>query len=525
MPTCGWDRFGQAPVEGYFAMRLADLVAALEAATVTGDLQSEILGLAADSRHVQPGYLFVAVKGATVDAHEFVPQAVARGAAAVVCERPVDVPAGVARVVVPSGRRALSALADRFYGHPAQKVRLVGITGTNGKTTVAFLVKQLAEACGVRAGAVGTAGMVVGEELIEAKSGYTTPEALTLHRLLREMAQMGAQVVAMEVTSHALDQERVAHCPFPVAVFTNLTHEHLDYHGDMETYFAAKARLFRGLRPGATAVINLDCPYGRRMLGEVPAGVQVLPYSLHDPEAALRAVNIRLTPAGGSTFDLVTPAGIFAVAAPNLFGHYNVSNALAAFAAGQALGLDPQAMAAALRRVQPAPGRFQRVDMGQDFAVIVDYAHTPDGFEQLLSNVVQLKAPASRVIMVFGSAGHRDRSKRPDMGRIAGTYADLLVLTEEDPRTESAVQIAREIASGVDNPHCEVTLIEDRVAAIRHAVATARSGDIVLITGKGNETELEVQHPTDWHGDVPAAEAALLERLGALRRTAGHGGG
>ncbi len=506
-------------------MRLADLVAALGPASVTGDLDTAVLGLAADSRQVQPGYVFIAVKGATVDAHQFIPEAVARGAVGVVCEGQVDIPPHVAKIVVPSGRWALSALADCFYSHPARKLDLVGITGTNGKTTIAFLIKQLAEACQVRPGVIGTAGMVVGSETIAAKSGYTTPEALTLHRLLREMVQMGARLVAMEVTSHALEQDRVAHCPFPVAVYTNLTHEHLDYHQDMESYFQAKARLFRELRSGSAAVINIDCPYGQRMRLEVPDGVQVLTYSLNDPSAALRAVNLYLTSAGGTAFDLVTPAGTFPVTAPNLFGHYNVSNALAAVGAGMALGWAPDVIAAALQQVKPAPGRFQRVDRGQPFSVIVDYAHTPDGFRQLLSNMVRLKPVGSRIIMVFGSAGHRDRTKRPDMGRIAGTYADLLVLTEEDPRTESAMQIAREIAGGVDNPACQVELIEDRVAAIRHAIHTARTSDIVLITGKGNETELEVLHPTDWHGDVPAAEAALAElRKAGGRRVASRGG-
>lgn len=493
-------------------MRLSDLLTAVaDMAEIAAIPDCEVHGVTSDSRQVMPGDLFVSIPGARVDGHQFIEQAVARGAVAVVAQRAWPVPEGVAAILVEDSRLCLSALADRFYNSPSQRLKVVGITGTNGKTTVAFLVKAVAEAAGRTPGVIGTAGMMLGSEVLEAKSGYTTPEAPTVHRLLGEMVEQGADVVAMEVTSHALEQSRVAHCRFDVAVFTNLTHEHLDYHKDMESYFAAKAKLFQMLEPGSFAVINLDDPYGARFAALVPTGVHLLTYGFAK-QAHVRAEELDLT-ASGARYRLISPVGEAWVDSLYLFGRYNVSNALAAIATGMALGYGLDAGIEAMCRAKGAPGRFERVDCGQDFTVVVDYAHTPDGFEKLLSDVVKIKPPGSRLTIVFGSAGHRDQMKRPDMGRIAGQYCDLLVLTEEDPRTEDALEIARQIAAGVNRPGVEVRLIEDRVAAIENAIATAAPGDIVLITGKGNETELEVQHPTAWEGDVPAAEAALKRLL------------
>jgi len=493
-------------------LKLLELLTALdEGASFHGVAEQEVLGITADSRQVKPGDLFVSIPGSRVDAHQYIGQAAARGAVAVVAQKPVDVPAGVAVITVADSRLAISALADKLYGSPSRKLKTVGITGTNGKTTIAYLVKAVAEAAGRKAGVIGTAGMMFGAEVLEAKSGFTTPEAPTLQRLMAAMAERGADMVAMEVTSHALDQHRVAHCRFDVAIYTNLTHEHLDYHRDMESYYQAKARLFRMLKPGAVAVINLDDPYGPRLVAEVAPGVNLLTYGF-SPDAAVRATNLTLT-ASGAAYRLITPIGETDVAAPYLFGAYNVSNALAALATGMALGYGMSAGVEAMRWAQGAPGRFQRVDLGQDFTVVVDYAHTPDGFAKLLSDVARIRSAGSRLTMVFGSAGHRDHTKRPEMGRIAGDYCDRLVLTEEDPRTEDAMEISREIASGVRRPEVEILLVEDRVEAIERAIRLAAPGDMVLITGKGDEKDLEVQHPTSWHGDVPAAEDALRRLL------------
>lgn len=490
-------------------MKLIDLITALDDSERLHLPDVEISGIAADSRQVQPGDLFVSIPGARVDGHRFIQSAIEQGAVAIVAERSFAVPPGVGLILVKEARLALSALADRFYGSPSKRLQMVGITGTNGKTTTAYLVQAVAEASHRCMGIIGTAGMVLGDEVLEAKSGYTTPEPHTIHRLLAEMVDRNAFGVAMEVTSHALEQQRVAHCRFDVAIFTNLTHEHLDYHKDMESYFAAKAKLYRMLRPNGVAVINIDDPYGQRMVAELPTGVHLLTYGFA-PDAAVRAEAVQLT-AQGASYRLVTPVGTAQIEAPYLFGAYNVANSLAAIAAGLALGFGLEPAVAAMQSTQGAPGRFERVDAGQDFTVIVDYAHTPDGFEKLLSDVARLKEPAARVLMVFGSAGHRDQTKRPDMGRIAGNYCDLLILTEEDPRTEDPLEIARQIAAGVQRDQVEIQLIEDRVEAINQAIELARPGDIVLIAGKGNETELEVQHPTTWRGDVPAALDALQE--------------
>lgn len=497
---------------GISSLRLNELVSALGPdARILQTTDQEITGITSDSRQVKPGDLFVPISGARVDGHRFIGQALQAGAAAVVAEREAPVGSHVGAVLVADSRHAVSALSDRLYGSPSRRLKMVGITGTNGKTTVAFLVKAVAEAASRRTGVIGTAGMMLGDEVVESKSGFTTPEAPTLHRLLAEMVQRGGEVVAMEVTSHALEQHRVSHCRFDAGVYTNLTHEHLDYHSDMEAYFAAKARLFHMLRPGAVAVINLDDPYGARMAEQVPQGVQILTYGF-SAGAVIRAEAVELS-GSGVRYRLITPIGTAQVEAPHLFGSYNISNALAAIGTGIALGFGLEPCVAAMRTAQGAPGRFQRIDCGQDFSVVVDYAHTPDGFEKLLSDVARIRQPGSRVTMVFGSAGHRDQTKRPDMGRIAGQYCDVLVLTEEDPRTEDAMQIAREIAAGVQREGVEIHLIEDRLAAIDHAIRSGRPGDIILITGKGNETELEVQHPTAWRGDIPAAEEALQRLL------------
>jgi UDP-N-acetylmuramoyl-L-alanyl-D-glutamate--2,6-diaminopimelate ligase len=500
-------------------LQLKELVSALTGIRLAeGVGEQEVTGLVADSRQVRPGDLFVSIPGGRVDATQYVGDAVAKGAVAVVAQRPVEVPAGVGLILVEDARLALSALADRFYGSPWRKLKTVGITGTNGKTTTAFLIKQMGKALGRLTGVIGTAGNYLGDVELEAKSGYTTPEAHNIHRALAEMVARGGEAVAMEVSSHALEQHRAAHIRFDVAVFTNLTHEHLDYHKTMESYFEAKAKLFRSLKPGAVAVINLDDPWGERMISVLPPGVNLLTYGFHE-EAAVRAVDLELSPVG-SRYRVITPVGEVQVEAPGLFGSYNVSNALAALAACMGMGWGLTRPAQALATAVGAPGRFERIDCGQEFHVIVDYAHTPDGIQKLLSDVVRVKAPGSRVIAVFGSAGHRDQTKRPTMGQVAGDLADILILTEEDPRTESALAICEQIASGVRRPGVTVEIIEDRVDAIDRALRLAAPQDTVLILGKGRETELEVNHPTRWVDDVTTTTDLLRQLL--AERAAGE---
>jgi UDP-N-acetylmuramoyl-L-alanyl-D-glutamate--2,6-diaminopimelate ligase len=507
---------GRGPVRGKRDLQLKELATALTGVLLAEGIgEQEVTGLAADSRQVKPGDLFVSITGGRIDATQYVGDAVAKGAVAVVAQRPVAVPAGVGLIVVENARLALSALADRFWGSPWRKLKTVGITGTNGKTTTAFLIKQMGMALDHLTGVIGTAGNYLGDVELEAKSGYTTPEAHNIHRALATMVAKGGEAVAMEVSSHALEQHRADHIQFDVAVFTNLTHEHLDYHKTMEAYFEAKAKLFRMLRPGAVAVINLDDPWGERLVSVVPTGVQVLTYGFHE-KAAVRAVDLVLSPVG-ARYRVISPVGEVAVEAPGLFGTYNVSNALAALAACMGLGWGLARPAAALAKAVTAPGRFERIDLGQPFHVIVDYAHTPDGFEKLLSDVVKVKEPGARVIVVFGSAGHRDQTKRPTMGQVAGDFGDILVLTEEDPRTESALQICEQIAAGVRRPGVQVEIIEDRVDAIDRALHLAQPHDVVLVLGKGRETELEVNHPTRWIDDVTTT-TDLLRALLAERK-------
>ena len=494
-------------------MKLSELVAALPAGTrIMGDLATEITGLADHSGSVKPGFLFVSVPGTFKDGHEYISDAIAHGAAAVVAQRDFDAPPAVARVIVANSHVALSALADRFFGSPARRIRrLAGVTGTNGKTTVAFLLKQIAQTHGYTPGIIGTAGVLVGETEL-GKGSLTTPGAIELHEILARMSGAGVDLVSMEVSSHALQQHRADHLRFDAAAFTNLTHEHLDYHGDMEHYYAAKARLFGLLKGGAVAVTNLDDEYGRRLVHDIPPGAQLLTYS-QVGAADLQAEGVELDSAGGTRYRLSTPYGSADVYTPNLFGRYNVSNALAAVGMALGLGMPFASVCAALQRAQGAPGRYEAVDLGQNFRVIVDYAHTPDGFSKLLESVAHIKA-GGRILMVFGSAGGgRDKTKRPIMGRIAAQYADVIILTEEDTRWEDTQEIMAMIAEGTRGYNRQVEMIEDRLIAIDRAIALARPGDLILILGKGNETFLAVNHATTYHGDVAAASDSLERRL------------
>ena len=496
-----------------YSLKLSELVAALPAGTrIIGDLTREISGLADHSGSVQPGFLFVSVPGTFKDGHEYIPEAIRNGAVAVVAQRDFPAPPSLARVLVADSYIALSALADRFHGSPSQRIRhIAGVTGTNGKTTAAFLLKQLAQAQGLKPGVIGTAGVLVGDAEF-GKGGLTTPGAIELHDLLQKMAAAGVDLVSMEVSSHALQQHRTDHLRFDAAAFTNLTHEHLDYHGDMEHYYQAKARLFRQLQAGAVGITNLDDEYGARLVGEVAPGVRLLTYSLERP-AHLQAEGVSLDARGSARFRLVTPFGSADLYTPGLFGRYNVSNALAAAGMALGLGMPFDQLCATLEKAQGAPGRFEPVDLGQDFLVVVDYAHTPDGFTRLFESVQHVKGNG-RVLLVFGSAGGgRDKTKRPIMGRIAARHADIIILTEEDTRWEDTHEIMGMIYEGTKGEDCQVEMVEDRLQAIDRAIALARPSDLVLILGKGNETFLAVNHPTTYRGDVPAARESLARRL------------
>jgi UDP-N-acetylmuramoyl-L-alanyl-D-glutamate--2,6-diaminopimelate ligase len=447
-------------------MRLHDVMA------VTDGLDVEISDLAYDSRAVTPGTLFFCVPGMISDGHDFAPDAVARGAVALVVERPLSL--DVPEVLVPDVRRAMPGAAARFYGNPTASLQTVGVTGTNGKTTTAFLVRELLEADGRQTGLLGTVKSVIGGAPHPVQR--TTPEAIDLQRTFREMVAGGDQACSMEVSSHALELHRSDAIDFDVAIFTNLTQDHLDFHPTMEDYFQAKRRLFVDLEPEAT-VVNLDDAYGRRLADEVRRPVT---FALERP-AAYRAVDV-VTGLEGSRFTVETPSGQFELSSP-LRGRFNVYNVLGAFAAGMTLGVPGQVAARALRDAVQVPGRFAPVDAGQEFAVLVDYAHTPDSLENVLRAAREIAGPG-RLHVVFGCGGDRDRRKRPLMGEIATRLADRVLVTSDNPRSEDPESIIEEILAGTG---AGVEHLVDRREAITRAIAAAEPGDVVVIAGKGHE--------------------------------------
>jgi len=472
----------------------------------------EVTGLAYDSRAVTPGALFFCVKGQHSDGHDHAAQAVRAGAVALVVERPLQL--GVPMLVVPSVRAAMGPLAARFHGDPSARLRVVGVTGTNGKTTTAYLVRALLQAGGERCGLLGTVTSVVAG--VERPVTRTTPEAIDVQGALREMLDGGDTACAMEVSSHALQLGRVEGVRFAAAIFTNLSQDHLDFHTDMEDYFQAKRRLFTGSdRPGV-CVVNVDDPYGRRLAAELPGAVtfaidsaaRIAGDDRIARPADYRASDVRMDFAG-CRFELRTPAGERSVWLP-LPGRFNVANALGAVAACRALGADLDVLVTALARGVRVPGRFEPVHEGQDFAVLVDYAHTPDSLENVLRAARELAQ--GRVLCVFGAGGDRDRGKRPQMGAIAARLADVAVITSDNPRSESPAAIVEEIVAGIDSRE-RVQIEVDRHAAIARAIELARADDVVVIAGKGHEQGQEFaggrKEPFD---DVAVARDALRTR-------------
>jgi UDP-N-acetylmuramoyl-L-alanyl-D-glutamate--2,6-diaminopimelate ligase len=461
-----------APLAG---RRLADLTAGLTGRTV-GDPGIRVSGVEYRSEQVRPGSLFFCVPGTRVDGHDFAPQAAAAGAVAVVAERVLVLPEGVAQVVVPSVRRAMGPVSAAFYGRPADRVTVVGITGTNGKTTTTYVLESVFRAAGLVPGVVGTTGVRIDGQ--PEPFPRTTPEAPDLHRLLAKMVEQGVRAVAMEVSSHGLHQHRTGGIRFACAVFTNLTQDHLDYHGSLEEYFRAKATLFTP-EHAERAAVNVDSPEGRRLLD---TGVPTLTYGVSE-DADVRAEDVR-TDASGLSFRV----GTLEVQS-RLRGMFNVSNCLAALAAARSVGIDDSAAARGIVAVAGVPGRLEPVEAGQDFLVLVDYAHTPDSLE----NVLRAARPLAdgRVIVAFGCGGDRDRGKRPVMGEVATTLADLTVVTSDNPRSEDPLAIVAEIGEGARRGGGPYVVEPDRRTAIRLALSEARPGDVVVIAGKGHETGQE----------------------------------
>ena len=467
-----------------------------------GAPEVEVSGLAYSSQSVTPGTLFFCVPGFRRDGHDFARDAVERGAAALVCQRRLEL--GVPELVVEDVRGAMGPAAARFYGDPTAELQVVGITGTNGKTTTAFLVRHLVEAGRRQCGLLGTVKRVVGG--VEEEVERTTPEAIDLQATFRRMLDGGDRACAMEVSSHALELGRVAGIHFACRVFTNLTQDHLDFHGTMEAYFLSKRRLFDERGP---SVVNADDEYGRRIAAEIDCETFGI-----DHEADYRARDVRFD-VMGSRFRCQTPEGELELAL-SLPGVFNVQNALGAIASARLLGIDFDSIAAALPRFGRVPGRFEPVDEGQDFGVLVDYAHTPDSLENVLRAARELAR--GRLHVVFGAGGDRDRGKRPLMGEIGARLADRAFVTSDNPRSEEPLAIIDEIVAGVPAARAGVVTVDpDRRAAIRLALGEARAGDAVVIAGKGHEQgqEFESGRKEPFDDGLVAREA--LRRRGAER--------
>jgi UDP-N-acetylmuramoyl-L-alanyl-D-glutamate--2,6-diaminopimelate ligase len=506
-------------------MQLKELLPLLRTTGVDGPVDREIVGISYDSRRVTPGMLFVAIPGQQTDGHDHIASAVDRGAAAVICQRNGFVPARATKIKVADTREALARAAAAFYGHPSTKLKVIGVTGTNGKTTVAFLIKHLLETAGVRTGLIGTVQYEIGERVIPAQR--TTPEALEIQQMMAQMVRAGCGACVMEVSSHALDQQRVAEVAFDLGVFTNLTQDHLDYHRTMENYYAAKRRLFTALEIGpknAASVINVDDPYGARLAHETHLPRR-LTYGLTE-NAQVHAEHLTLD-ADGAAFVVRLPqgdglagfsAGERAAGAPRLqcrlplIGRHNVYNALAALGAGLALGLEEPTIRRALATAPPVPGRLERIELGQPFGVFVDYAHTDDALRHVLLTLREITG--GRVLLVFGCGGCRDAGKRPNMGWVAAELADFTLITADNPRKESPAHIAAQIVEGYRLVRRDGYRVElDRRRAIEELLRLAQPGDAVLIAGKGHETYQEFADTIVPFDDRACAREAL-EALG-----------
>jgi UDP-N-acetylmuramoyl-L-alanyl-D-glutamate--2,6-diaminopimelate ligase len=440
-----------------------------------------------DSRKIQRSDCFVALKGTASDGHNFVQTAINQGAKVVVLQDENVLPdalcmhAGVIKVVVPDTRKALATISSNYYGHPSKKLKFIGVTGTNGKTTTSHLMKSILEAAGEKVGLVGTIEYKIGDRIIPAT--HTTPESLELNELFAMMVESGCTSVSMEVSSHALDQSRVYGLDFDVAIFTNLTQDHLDYHNTMERYFEAKKILFTGLKESGYAIINHDDRWGTKLLESVTGKK----YSFGITTTSdMQVLDLKLG-IDGTTFQVRNHIGEFSLTTP-LIGRFNVYNALAAYSAGVALGIPRELVIKGIDNLKNVRGRFERISSPAGWTAIVDYAHTPDALENCLKTIHDIlpKKNHGRIITVFGAGGDRDKTKRPLMGHIAGDYSDLVIVTSDNPRTERPEDIIDDVMRGIIR-HASVLREVDRRTAIEKAIKCAQPNDVVLIAGKGHE--------------------------------------
>jgi UDP-N-acetylmuramoyl-L-alanyl-D-glutamate--2,6-diaminopimelate ligase len=486
------------------AMRLTKILRGLDtpATAAHGDL--EISNLVYDSRLAKPGTLFVAIHGEKTDGNKFVADSVDRGAVAVISEQsnPGTLPANFPWIQVADARKALAISAANYYVRPAEVLKLIGVTGTNGKTTTSYLVDSVLRAAGCEVGLLGTIGYRLVREPLPAPN--TTPESLDLQRYLAEIVRAGGTHGVLEASSHALAMDRLWGCPFAVAIFTNLTRDHLDYHKTLDEYFSAKRRLFEGTGAAApaTGVINRDDEYGRQLVG---LASRTLTYGLEPgADVTTRKPTISLS---GIEFTAETPAGKIEVRS-KLVGRPNVYNILAAIGAGVALALPKDVIATGIAQLSAVPGRFERIEAGQPFLVVVDYAHTDDALRNLLATAKDLN-PNGRIITLFGCGGDRDRTKRPLMGEAAGRASEIVVLTSDNPRSEDPLLIINDVIVGVQRTKAKLYVEPDRQKAIEVALDLARAGDIVLLAGKGHETYQVLRDRTIEFDDRAVARRVL----------------
>lgn len=494
--------------------KLRDLLKRIDS-RIIGDISNvEINKVTDDSRAVEDGDLFIAVRGASFDGQNFIKDAIRSGARAIMAEEEFDSPLDVMKIIVGDARKALYLAADNFFDSPSKKLKTIGITGTNGKTTITYLVEKILTCAAKNAGVIGTVDYRFAGRSTPAKN--TTPGALEISRILADMAEGGVEYVAMEVSSHSLDQRRIDGISFDAAVFTNVTNEHLDYHKTLDNYFRSKARLLELLKNDGTAILNSDDDRIISLRRSV-SGKKTLTYGLSET-ADIRAEKISLS-LNGTTFRAVTPEGEMDIRT-GLIGRHNVSNILASIAAAISQGIGPETIKNGIESFGVVPGRLEPVESGQPFRVYVDYAHTEDALYNILSLLKEVAK--RRIITVFGCGGNRDRRKRPAMGRVACKFSDRVIITSDNPRFEEPRDIIDEIESGLKGKYSNYEILEDRREAVKKALETARDEDIVLIAGKGHEKYQIVKDRTIPFDDCEIAKSILTGQGYAVKRDSSH---
>lgn len=490
---------------------LKDIISTLDVQQVQGDQNVSIQDITADSRAVKLNSLFIALDGATVDGHNYIDKAVAAGAVAVIVSKPVTVPDDVCVITVSDTRQAMMVCVPYFFDYPANRMRMIGVTGTNGKTTTTHMIRHILKAQGHKVGVIGTVHIMIGDTSYPIHN--TTPDVVDLQHILHQMVQENVEYCVMEVSSHALALGRVSGVEFDTAVFTNLTQDHLDFHKTFENYLAAKCKLFEQVsasdqvKDNKGAVINIDDSYGHRVMEKTTA--PTITYSTLG-KGTLNASDVHMSTKNSQY--TVNYKGESYPVSMNTTGLFNVYNTLAAIGACLQEGISMEAIDTALKTFSSVPGRFELIEEGQDFAVVVDYAHTPDGLQNILETAKAIKE--NRIIIVFGCGGDRDATKRPIMGRIAAEYGDKIYVTSDNPRTEDPVQIVKDVEVGVKEALRDGTsyeVIVDRREAINHAIHDAKAGDIVIIAGKGHENYQILKNETIHFDDREEARKALKE--------------